>query len=127
MNEIEPNILALAWFGLLFAVGCLAVLVVAGMFPLSLRPQPARAAGGLALIAANLAALPPLLAGTALYGWDELRWTSLVIGGGLVFLFAPLLLDVLPPRWRDGRPGLAALLAAQLAALSLLHGAPAVL
>jgi hypothetical protein len=121
MTEIEPNLLALAWFGLLFAITCVAFFLMAGMFPLAARPPAAKARGGLLLILGNLAALLALGVGTALYGWVELRWTSLVIGAGLIFLFTPGLLDGIPARWRDGRTGLFTLLITQAAALSLLY------
>jgi hypothetical protein len=120
MNAIEPNMMAVAWFTILFVVTCVAFFIVAGMFPLSLRPQSAKAPGALLLIGGNLTALLMLAVGTVIYGWVELRWTTLLIGGGLIFLFAPALLESLPIRWRDGRIGLAALLLTQMAGISLL-------
>jgi hypothetical protein len=97
------------------------------MFPLAARPEGARVAGGLALIVANALLLAALVVATGLYGLAELRWTTVVVVSGLVFLFAPALFQVWPERWRDGRAGLVALVGAQalaLALLGLLHGGP---
>ena len=120
MEAIEPNLAALGSFTALSALTCLALLIVAGMFPLHHRPAAARAPGGPSLLGCNLLLLPALAVGTAVYGWMELRWATLVISCGLVFLLAPLLLDRLPAGWRDGRTGLAGLLLAQGGALFLL-------
>ena len=117
MDAIEPNVLALVWLGPLFAVDCVAFFIVAGMFPLGSRPGSAKAPGGLSLIAGNSTALVVLTAAIILHGWTELRWTTLVIGGGVIFLFTPSLLQSLPERWRDGRAGLAVLLLVQMAAI----------
>lgn len=123
MDAIEPNVLALIWFILLFAISCVSFYLIVGMFPLRLRPKAAQGPGTLPLIGGNLAALLALTAGTIAYGIGELRWTSLVICGGLLLLFAPTLLQSLPAQWRDGKPGLAALLLVQILCLSLLYGA----
>ncbi len=72
------------------------------------------------LIVANSVALLALLAVTLRYGFAELRWTSLVVVGGLIFLFTPAAFQVLPERWRDGPGGLATLLALLLASLIML-------
>ncbi len=46
-----------------------------------------------------------LAVATLLYGFAELRWNSLILAGGAVFLFAPTVLDVLPPSVKDTKLG----------------------
>jgi hypothetical protein len=105
MSTIEPNLPALARFGALFAVTSVAFFFMLGLFPLARRPSGTKISGALLLIGTNLGAWLVLAAATAIYGWTELRWTSLVIGGGLIFLLAPMLLETLLPHWQIGRMG----------------------
>jgi hypothetical protein len=123
--SIEPNLVPLAWFALCWTVACVAILVLAGVFPLASRPDLARSASGTALALGNLLLLAVLLAGTAWFGWSHLRWTSLVIAGGSVALFAPGLFHLWPERWRDSRAGLGLLLClvgSSIAALGIVGG-----
>jgi hypothetical protein len=64
--------------------------------------------------------LAALLGGVALVAHQTLRWTSVVVAGGLIFLFVPSVFEVIPKEWRDSRGGLLILGALQLAALALL-------
>ena len=109
MASVEPNLVPLLWFALCWTVACVAFLVLAGAFPLASRPDIAGSPAGKALALGNVLLLALLMAGTAWFGWTHLRWTSLVIAGGSVFLFAPGLFHLWPERWRDGRAGLALL------------------
>jgi hypothetical protein len=68
----------------------------------------------------NLALLAILLIGVALFAHETLRWTSVVVAGGLIFLFVPSIFEVIPNHWRDSRGGLALLVALQLTSLALL-------
>ena len=120
MNTIEPNWTALPLFCVLLTVSCVAFLTVAGMFPLASRPEGVRQPGGVVLVVWNLVALALLAAITAFYGYTELRWTTLVVIGGIVLLFSPLLFQVWPAAWRDSRLGMAVLLTVQACALTLL-------
>lgn len=125
MASIEPNLLPLLWFALSWCVACVAFLVLAGAFPLASRPDLAGKPGGAALAFGNAALLAVLVAGTAWFGYSHLRWTSLVVVGGAVFLFAPGLFQLWPERWRDGRAGLVLLfcvLGASIAALQAVGG-----
>jgi len=61
-----------------------------------------------------------LLIGVALFAHETLRWTSVVVAGGLIFLFVPSVFEIIPNGWRDSRGGLALLVALQLASLALL-------
>ncbi len=123
--SIEPNAAALLPFALAWAVACVAALVLAGAFPLSSRPDLAGSPVGAALAVGNALLLAVLIAGTAWFGWSHLRWTSRVIAGGSVALFAPGLFHLWPERWRDGRAGLAllfCLLGGSIAALQVVGG-----
>jgi hypothetical protein len=120
MGAIEPNWIALLWFALFATVCAIAFLVVSGMFPLASRPERVKSGAATALVVGNGLLLTALLAGTALYGYAELRWTSLVVVTGLVVLFAPGLFEVWPSSMRDGPAGLGVLVAIQLCALAAL-------
>jgi hypothetical protein len=119
---IEPNVLALALFAAAFAACCLSFFTLAGMFPRSARPQSIAGPAGGALVLANLALSVILLAGAATFAHQTLRWTSVVVFGGLIFLFIPAVFQVIPGAWRDSRSGLALLGLVQIAALALLQG-----
>jgi hypothetical protein len=120
MDAIEPHWISLLWFAAFATIGMLAFLVVAGMFPLRLRPDAAKSAASTLLIAGNAILLAALLTATALYGYAELRWSTLVVVAGLIVLFVPGLFEVWPPSLRDGKTGLAALVGVQIAALTTL-------
>ena len=121
MSAVEPNWPSLLWFCLFWGAACMAFLVVAGMLPLRSRPDGARSAGATALVVGNAALLAALAAGAVLYGFSELRWTSLVVAGGLIFLFAPALFEAWPAASRDATAGLGMLVALQAVALGLLY------
>lgn len=117
MAAIEPNVAGLLIFTGLWTAACLGFLVLSGMFPASTRPAGARQAGGRALVLVNSLLWLALAAAALAYGYANLRLTSLIVVGGLVLLFAPAPFELLPPSFRDGRRGLAALVALQGAAL----------
>lgn len=123
MAAIEPNGTALLCYVVLCAIACVAALVLAGMLPLHQRDH--QQLGGAALVVADAALLLVLVAWTALYAYGRLRWTSLVVAGGLVFLFAPALFQAWPERWRDGRAGLVIVMTMLFGGLALLRAAPA--
>ncbi len=104
MSHLEPNIAALSWFALLWSVCCLAFFQLAGMYPL----RAASARGAVLLVLGDTALWLVLLAGTLVFAWAELRWTSIVVVAGILFLFIPELFQAIPRRFRDGRAGLAA-------------------
>jgi hypothetical protein len=101
MAAIEPNWLSLIWFALFASVGGVALLVVAGMFPLNSRPDEAKSATTTLLVLGNVVLLAALLIGTGRYGYAQLRWTTLVVVSGLIFLFAPALIEKWPWRLRS--------------------------
>jgi hypothetical protein len=118
MSAIEPHWISLLWFAACATICALAFLVVAGMFPLQSRPDSARADGTMLLIAGNAILLVTLLAATGFYGYVELRWSTLIVVTGLIVLFAPGLFQAWPSSLRDGRIGLATLIAIQALALA---------
>jgi hypothetical protein len=120
MDAIEPHWTSLLWFAALATVCTLAFLVVAGMFPLRSRPDSVRSHTGLLLVTGNVVLLAVLSIGTGLFGYSELRWSTLVVVAGLVVLFAPALFEVWPTSFRDGTRGLLVLVGIQLLALATL-------
>ena len=120
MQAIEPNWISSLWFAGFATVCTLAILVVAGMFPLRARPEAARSNAATLLVAGNAILLAALLVGTGYYGYAELRWSTLVVVAGLVVLFTPGLFEVWPASLRDGRTGLVVLVGVQLLALATL-------
>ncbi len=73
--------------------------------------------------------LAVLLVGTGLYGYAQLRWTTLVVISGLIFLFAPALIEEWPWRLRSATGQLIVLVGVQALALATLVkvGGPAIL
>lgn len=120
MDAIEPHWIALLWFAAFATTGMVALLVVAGMFPLRSRPEAVRSNGATLLVVGNGLLLAALLVGTGYYGVAELRWSSLIVVTGLVVLFAPGLFEVWLSSLRDGRQGLAVLGVVQILALAAL-------
>ena len=120
MDAIEPNWTSLLWFAAFATVGMLALLLVAGRFPLGARPDSARTVASTLLAAGNALLLAVLLLGTGFYGFTELRWSTFIVSAGLVVLFAPGLFEAWPPSLRDGSAGLAVLVGIQMLALAAL-------
>jgi hypothetical protein len=120
MAAIEPHWISLLWFAAFATICTVAFLVVAGMFPLRSRPESAKSGAAPLLVAGNAVLLATLLAGTGLYGYAELRWSSLVVVAGLAVLFAPGLFEIWPSSIRDGRTGLVILVGVQMLALATL-------
>ena len=117
LGAIEPNGVALALFAATFAACCLSFFTLTGMFPARAGRFRSPAIRQL-LVVLNLALLAMLLAGVALFAHQTLRWTSVVVAGGLIFLFVPSIFEIIPDDWRDSRGGLALLGVLQLASLA---------
>jgi hypothetical protein len=105
MSAIEPNIQALAWFVALWSMCCLGFLQLAGLYPL--RRQPTRPQVSNLLVLAATVLWIATLAATVHFAVTELRWTTIIIVAGILFLFVPEIFQVLPRRFRDGLSGLA--------------------
>lgn len=102
MNQIEPNIIQLVWFTALWSVCCLGFLQLAGMYPLESRA--ARIPVPLVIVSTVLWVV--LLIGAFAYAVAELRWSSIVVVAGLLFLFMPEPFQAIPERWRNSSTGL---------------------
>jgi hypothetical protein len=120
MDAIEPHWISLLWFAVFATVCTLSLLVIAGMFPLRSRPDSLKSNAGLALVAGNAMLLAALSIGTAIFGYCELRWSTLIVVAGLVVLFSPALFEIWPSSFRDGSKGLVTLIGIQLLALATL-------
>ena len=120
MDAIEPHWISLLWFAGLATICTVAFLVVAGMFPLHSRPESAKSGAATLLVAGNALLLAALAIGTGVFGYSELRWSTLIVVAGLVVLFAPGLFEAWPSSFRDGRRGLMVLIGIQLLALATL-------
>jgi hypothetical protein len=129
VTTIEPNWLSVIWFALFASVGGIAFLVVAGMFPRGSRPAEERSSTITFLVLGNIALLAALLVCTGLYGYAQLRWTTLVVVSGLIFLFAPAVIEEWPWRLHSVTGQLAVLVGVQTLALTALVkiGGPAIL
>ncbi len=118
MSSIEPNFQALLFFALAWMLVCFGSFLMAGMLPLGAAPKEIRQPTGVLLLALN-AALTLILAGFAIrLSYHDLRWTSVVIAGGSIFLLAPFLVQDLPDAIKNGRKGLLLLLALLLCAIA---------
>jgi hypothetical protein len=120
MQAIEPNWISLLWFVAFATIGTVALLIVAGMFPLRDRPNWVGSGTATLLVVGNAILLAALLTGTGLYGYAELRWSTLVVVAGLVVLFAPGIFEAWPSSWRDGNTGLVVLVGVQALAIATL-------
>ena len=120
MDAIEPHAISLLCFTAFATVCAVAFLVVAGMFPFRSRPEKLKSGVATLLVASNVVLLVVLLTGTGLYGYAELRRSTLIVVAGLVVLFAPGLFEVWPSSLRDGSAGLTALAGIQMLALAAL-------
>jgi hypothetical protein len=116
MQAIEPNWISLLWFAIFATIGTIALLIVAGMFPLRSRLGSVGSGTSTLLVLGNVV----LLIGTGLYGYAELRWSTLIVVAGLVVLFAPGLFEAWPSSWCDGSTGLVVLVGVQVLALAAL-------
>jgi hypothetical protein len=126
VNHLEPNIIALSWFTLLWSVCCLGFFQLAGMYPIHRRDGDGAERSAL-LVLGNTVLWLALLAGTLMFAYVALRWTTTVVVAGILFLFIPELFQAIPGRWRDGRAGMAiagCILAAALGLLAWLAADP---
>jgi hypothetical protein len=106
MSAVEPNwpialMLALTWL-----VGCAGLLFVFGHLPLSAAPEGVRRGGGPVLVWLGLAVMVAVALATVVMAFESLRWTTMVVLGGFVFLFAPFFVQDLPAAIRDTQRGL---------------------
>lgn len=97
---------ALVVFVLLVMSAALYGLTVSGHFPSEHRAETLKSIGGVTILWGTMA----VALGTAIVGlliaWWALPWTWAVIIGGAVLLMVPLILQLFPDSFVDGRAGL---------------------
>ena len=123
MDAIEPNWPALLVFLVGWLTSCVGLFFLSGNLPVRAAPETVQAGFGPALIWINFTVLAVLLVLTFAFAIPQLRWTSVLVGGGFVFLFAPFIVQDLPRGLKDTKAGLLTLLACLLAAAGLVYGA----
>ena len=97
---------ALVVFALLVMNAALYGLTVSGHFPNEHRAETLKSSGGAAILWGTMAlGLATAIVGLRL-AWAHLPWTWAVIVGGAVLLMAPLVLQLFPDSFVDGRLGL---------------------
>lgn len=96
----------LAVFAMLVMAAALYGLTASGHFPAEHRADALKSPGGAALLWSTMA-LSAMTALVALFiAWIALPWYAAVIAGGGVLLMAPLVLQLFPDSFVDGRRGL---------------------
>ncbi len=123
MSAVEPNIPALLVFAVAWLICCAGFFYLSAMFPLSAAPLRLRSGAGSFLIVLDAALLVVLFALTLLFSYRELRWSSMIVAGGVIFLFAPFVTQDVPDRLKNRKTGLLLLLLFLLLAFGLLLGA----
>lgn len=93
-------------FALLVLAAALYGLTASGHFPAEHRAEVLRSSGGAALLWGTMAAGAATALVALFIAWIALPWYATVIVGGGVLLIAPLVLQLFPDRFVDGRAGL---------------------
>lgn len=119
MAAIEPNWPALIVFAPAWFIACAGIIYISGNLPLGAAPLSVRSGIGPLLVWLNIIVLAALVAGSVYFAVSILRWTTLIVAGGLIFLFTPFVVQDLPDRMRDTPLGLIVLLCLAAAALAL--------
>ena len=125
MDAIEPNWPGLIVFGFTWLIACVGFFFVSGSLPVSAAPQPVQTGIGPVLVWLNLACVTFLAAGALIYAFLELRITSPIVLGGMIFLFAPFAVQDLPSQLKDSKLGLMILLAVHALAIAVLYASGA--
>ncbi len=119
MSAIEPNWPDLLVFAPAWAIACVGFFYLSGSLPPSAAPSGVRSGIGPALVWLNLGVLIVLLALTAALAFTSLRWTSIIVTAGFIFLFAPFVVQDLPRPLKDTQLGLLLLLCLSVLGLAL--------
>lgn len=127
MDAIEPNWQSLIFFGMAWAIACIGFFFVSGSLPVSAAPAPVQSGMGPVLVGLNLLCIVILTAVALVLAILELRITSPIVLGGLIFLFAPFAVQDLPDRLRDSKLGLLLMFIVQAAAIGALYASGALL
>ena len=119
MSAIEPNWPALFVFVPTWFTACVGLIYISGSLPLEAAPARVQTGLGSILIWLNILVLAALVVGSVYFAVSILKWTTLIVAGGFIFLFAPFVVQGLPDRMRDTPLGLIVLLCLAAAALAL--------
>lgn len=101
-----PSWPALATFMSLMLVLSLYGLTVSGHFPAEHRGPNLKGKLGAAVLWGSLALMMAILLVALAFAWRTLPTYAAIIGGGVMVLFAPLLLQPCPDSFVNGRRGL---------------------
>jgi hypothetical protein len=121
LTAIEPNIFGLVVFAIAWLTGCVGFVYLSGTLPLRAAPSAVQSGFGPMLVWINVAVFLSLVVLTLVFAIDALRWTSLVVAGGFIFLFAPFIVQDLPKALKDTQAGLLVLLVVGLLAGALVY------
>ncbi len=121
MDAIEPNWVSLLVFAAAWGMGCVGTFYLVGVMPLAAAPREVQRGLGPILVIATAALVALLVVAALMFAIAELRWTSLVIAGGMVFLFSPFVVQDLTPALKNSKLGLAIVLALTIGAITLLY------
>jgi len=121
VDAIEPNLIALVVFVAAWAVGCAGLFYLIGILPLKAAPAAVRRGAGPMLVITNVGLVGLLLVFSLLFAFAELRWTSLVVAGGMVFLFSPFIIQDLPEGLKDNKTGLSLVMLLTVVGLLVLY------
>lgn len=125
MEAIEPNWQGLVVFGFTWLIACVGFFFVSGSLPVSAAPQTVQSGIGPLLVWLNLACVTMLAVGALVFAVLELRLTSPIVVGGMIFLFAPFAVQDLPGGLKDSKLGLALLLGIHALALAVFYASGA--
>lgn len=112
MSAVEPNWAMAIMLAGTWLIGCAGLLFVFGHLPLSAAPEPVKRGAGPVLVLAGLAVMAGVVVATVLMAAGALRWSTSIVLGGFVFLFAPFLVQDLPASIKETQGGLALVVAA---------------
>ncbi|MGI9520350.1 MAG: hypothetical protein ACR2PG_01760 [Hyphomicrobiaceae bacterium] len=110
MDAIEPNWPSLIKFALVWSIACVGFFFVSGSLPVRAAPQQVRSGMGPALVWLNFICVLVLAVGAIILAASELRATTSIVFGGLIFLFSPFAIQDLPSDLKDSKLGLLLLL-----------------
>jgi hypothetical protein len=97
---------AMAAFALLVMSAALYGLTASGQFPSEHRVEALKSPAGTAILWGTMAVGAMTAVIALVVAWQMLPWYAAVIVGGGVLLMAPLVLQLFPDRFVDGRSGL---------------------
>jgi hypothetical protein len=121
VEAIEPNWVSLIVFAAAWGVACVGAFYLVGIMPLAAAPGAVQRGAGPLLVMVTCVLVVVLVASALVFAISELRWSSLVIAGGMVFLFAPFIVQDLPPALKDNKLGLVLVMVLSLGGLALLY------